>query len=242
MRALGLGGTQKPGATGGAEMRKRILFIVNSLDTAYKFQQVLLELDAAVTAGSIAQIQKLRANGIVPDLIILETQDVELARLRDIEQLAADRGCPMLAVVGETDIERLSLGALQSYDFVMKDAGQVECLSRVRRLLGGGNPGEGVDVIAIGSMVINLATYQVTIAGDPVDLTYLEYALLVFFVQHAGYTFTREALLQNVWGFDYYGGPRTVDVHVRRIRSKLGPNLAQYLETVRGVGYLWNLV
>ena len=66
--------------------------------------------------------------------------------------------------------------------------------------------------------------------------------LLVFLVQHAGYTFTREALLQHVWGFDYYGGPRTVDVHVRRIRSKLGPNLAQYLETVRGVGYLWNLV
>ena len=223
-------------------MRKRVLFIVNSLDTAYKFQQVLFEFDADVTAGSRAQIQKLLADGIVPDLVILEFQDVSPAHLREIEQAVADRGCPMLAIVDEPDVEQLGLHALQSYDFVMKDAGQVECLARLRKLLHERNPGEGADVISIGSMTINLATYQVVIAGDPVDLTYLEYALLVFLVQHAGYTFTREALLQNVWGFDYYGGPRTVDVHVRRIRSKLGPNLAQYLETVRGVGYLWNLV
>ena len=227
--------------TGGIEMRKRILFIVNSLDTAYKFQQVLLELDADVTAGSITQIQKLLADGMVPDLVIFEAQDVTQAYVGDIEQVVASRGCPMLAVVDEAGVEQLSLNALQSYDFVMKDAGDVECLARLCKLLNERNPGDGVDVISIGGMTINLATYQVSIAGEPVDLTYLEYALLVFLVQHAGYTFTREALLQNVWGFDYFGGPRTVDVHVRRIRSKLGPNLAQYLETVRGVGYLWNL-
>ena len=236
------GCTLRAGMTGGIKMRKRILFIVNSLDTAYKFQQVLLELDADVTAGPITQIQKLLADGIVPDLVILEAQDVALAHLKDIEQVVADRGCPMLAVVDEPGVEQLDFQALQSYDFVMKDAGEVECLVRLRKLLNERNTGDGADVISIGGMTINLATYQISIAGDPVDLTYLEYALLVFLVQHAGYTFTREALLQNVWGFDYYGGPRTVDVHVRRIRSKLGPNLAQYLETVRGVGYLWNLV
>ena len=67
----------------------------------------------------------------------------------------------------------------------------------------------------------------------------MEYALLAFLVKHPDHTFSRDTLLQNVWGFDYYGGSRTVDVHVRRIRAKLGPKLAQYLETVRGVGYLW---
>lgn len=221
-------------------MHKRILFIADSLDTAYKFQQVLLELDADVTASSVGHVQKLRMNGKTPDLVILDAQGADPACLRDVERLAAERGCPMLAVVDEADIERLALSAIQSYDFVVKDAGRAECLARVRRLLDDDGFADGVEVIAIGAMSINLATYQVAIAGDPVDFTYLEYALLVFLVQHAGYTFTRAALLQSVWGFDYSGGPRTVDVHVRRIRSKLGPDLAQHLETVRGVGYLWN--
>ena len=75
--------------------------------------------------------------------------------------------------------------------------------------------------------------------GEPIDFTYLEYALLSFLVSHPARTFSRDALLQHVWGFDYYGGSRTVDVHIRRIRSKLGPELAQHLKTVRSVGYLW---
>jgi DNA-binding response OmpR family regulator len=89
-------------------------------------------------------------------------------------------------------------------------------------------------------MTLNLATYQVLVGGEPVDFTYLEYALLSFLVRHPGHTFSRDSLLQHVWGFDYYGGSRTVDVHVRRIRAKLGAELAQHLETVRGVGYLWS--
>ena len=97
-----------------------------------------------------------------------------------------------------------------------------------------------LDCISVDGLVINLATYQVTINGEPIDFTYLEYALLSFLAKHPGRTFSRDALLQRVWGFDYYGGSRTVDVHVRRIRSKLGPDLAERLETVRGVGYLWN--
>jgi DNA-binding response OmpR family regulator len=85
-----------------------------------------------------------------------------------------------------------------------------------------------------------LATYQVKIDGQTLDLTYLEYALLAFLITHPGRTYSRDALLRRVWGFDYFGGSRTVDVHVRRVRSKLGPEFAQRLETVRGVGYLWN--
>ena len=79
-----------------------------------------------------------------------------------------------------------------------------------------------------------------TVDGAPIDFTYLEYALLAFLVTHPDRTYSRDALLKRVWGFDYYGGTRTVDVHVRRVRAKLGPDLAQHLETVRGVGYLWN--
>ena len=111
---------------------------------------------------------------------------------------------------------------------------------RVRRLLGKVAPELHANVIAIDSMIINLDTYQVSVAGEPVDFTYLEYALLAFLVQHPNHVYSRDALLQRVWGIEYYGGSRTVDVHVRRIRSKIGPGLAQHLETVRNVGYLWN--
>ena len=122
----------------------------------------------------------------------------------------------------------------------MHGASAEECAARIRQLLWSGDEGGSRDVLCVEDMVVNLATYQVTVGGEPLDLTYLEYALLSFLVTHPGRTYSRDALLRQVWGFDYYGGSRTVDVHVRRVRAKLGPELAQHLETVRGVGYLWS--
>jgi DNA-binding response OmpR family regulator len=93
------------------------------------------------------------------------------------------------------------------------------------------------NVVRIGTLEVNLATYQVAIAGRPVDFTYMEYELLKFLATHPGRVFSREALLSRVWGFDYYGGARTVDVHVRRVRAKLGAEHAGRIKTVRSVGY-----
>ena len=121
----------------------------------------------------------------------------------------------------------------------MRNASPEECAARIRQLLWPGNEAATSDCLVVENMTVNLATYQVTVAGEPLDLTYLEYALLAFLVTHPSRTYSRDALLRRVWGFDYYGGSRTVDVHVRRIRAKLGPELAQHLETVRGVGYRW---
>jgi DNA-binding response OmpR family regulator len=122
----------------------------------------------------------------------------------------------------------------------MRDACSEECEARVRLILWPGNESSSDDLVVFGNMKINLATYQVMVDNEPLDLTYLEYALLAFLVTHPDRTYSRDALLKRVWGFDYYGGTRTVDVHVRRVRAKLGPDLAQHLETVRGVGYLWH--
>ena len=84
---------------------------------------------------------------------------------------------------------------------------------------------------------LNLETYQASIAGRPLDLTYMEYELLKFLAQNPGKVFTREILLSRVWGYEYYGGARTVDVHVRRLRAKLGEEHAGLIQTVRSVGY-----
>ena len=97
--------------------------------------------------------------------------------------------------------------------------------------------GEDGSVLRLGPLAINGETYQVSVSGRVLDLTYKEFELLRFLVQHAGRVFTRSELLQQVWGYDFYGGTRTVDVHVRRLRAKLEPEHDRLIETVRGVGY-----
>ena len=89
----------------------------------------------------------------------------------------------------------------------------------------------------LGDLVLNLETYQAAISGRPIDLTYMEYELLKFLASHPGKVFTRETLLSRVWGYEYYGGARTVDVHVRRLRAKLGSEHEQLIGTIRNVGY-----
>ena len=221
-------------------MGKRVIFIADSLDNAYKFQQVLAELGVEIAAGSTMQIKKLLAPGSPFDLVVFEARGSALGHLGEVRSIAEGRSCPLLVIVNEEDIAQLQLPQGVAVDFVVHGAGQAECLARVRRLLRDDGEASQAEVIAVDGMVINLATYQVSVADEPIDFTYLEYALLSFLVRHPGHTFSRDALLQHVWGFDYYGGSRTVDVHVRRIRAKLGPDLAQHLETVRGVGYLWS--
>jgi DNA-binding winged helix-turn-helix (wHTH) protein len=91
--------------------------------------------------------------------------------------------------------------------------------------------------ISSGELTIDAGGYTARLRGHPLDLTYKEFELLKYLVQHPGRVFTRAQLLQEVWGYDYYGGTRTVDVHVRRLRAKLGPEHEQLIGTVRNVGY-----
>ena len=93
------------------------------------------------------------------------------------------------------------------------------------------------EVVVYDALALNLETYQASIADRPLDLTYMEYELLKFLAQNPGKVFSREMLLSRVWGYDYYGGARTVDVHVRRLRAKLGEEYADLIQTVRSVGY-----
>jgi DNA-binding response OmpR family regulator len=101
-----------------------------------------------------------------------------------------------------------------------------------------GGPDES-SVVRAGPLELNLATYQVTIDGASVGFAYMEYELLKFLMTHPNRVFSREALLKRVWGYDYYGGARTVDVHIRRVRAKLGQEQASRIKTVRSVGYLF---
>ncbi|WP_332574609.1 response regulator transcription factor [Gordonibacter sp.] len=218
-----------------------MIFIADSLDNAHKFQQVLSGLDVDVAAGSSAQFEKLLAQNPGYDLVVLEARGDAPSRVAQAERLLLeDASAALLVIADEDQLGSLRLPVRIRTDFVVHGAGAGECSVRICNLLWPGDESTACDLLAVDAMTINLATYQVTVAGDPLDLTYLEYALLAFLVTHPGRTYSRDALLRRVWGFDYYGGSRTVDVHVRRVRAKLGPDLAQHLETIRSVGYLWN--
>jgi DNA-binding response OmpR family regulator len=122
-------------------------------------------------------------------------------------------------------------------DFCLAPFHPRELEARIRHLLYRSGRGASPEMASYGDIVLNFATYQAVCTGSPLDLTYMEYELLKFFVTHPGKVFTREQLLSRVWGYEYYGGARTVDVHVRRLRAKLGEEHANYIQTVRSVGY-----
>ena len=122
-------------------------------------------------------------------------------------------------------------------DFCLTPFHPKELETRLRHLQFRAGRGGDPELGGYGELVLNFETYQAMIADKPLDLTYMEYELLKFFVTHPSKVFTREQLLSRVWGYEYYGGARTVDVHVRRLRSKLGEEHANLIQTVRSVGY-----
>ena len=148
---------------------------------------------------------------------------------------AAGPGVPVVAVVERADLERFPWQDLAD-ELVYPGAPAAELsirLGMLQRRLGG--PPEGA--IRLGRLALSTDTYQVTVDNRPLDLTYKEFELLRFLASRPGRVFTRAALLREVWGYDFYGGTRTVDVHIRRLRAKLGPEHEHLIETVRGVGY-----
>lgn len=118
-------------------------------------------------------------------------------------------------------------------DFVSDTSEAAEFDARIRLLLRSATESQ---VLAFGSIRVDEAAYQATLSGEPLDLTYTEFELLRYLMANSGRVLTREVLLSQVWGYDYYGGTRTVDVHVRRLRAKLG-QYDWHVATVRNVGY-----
>lgn len=221
-------------------MGKRVVCIADSLELRERIRAILAQLcmDAAFAPCKDLSSAVLRNRGC--DLVIYEASGNLPSGVSELERILAEHDVAhLLLVLGHDQLHGLRVPASVPSDFVLRDASVGECAARISLALSS-IAGSSSDVVSIGDMELNLATYQVTVAGEPLDLTYLEYALLAFLVTHSGHTYSRDALLHHVWGFDYYGGSRTVDVHVRRVRAKLGPELAQRLETVRGVGYLWS--
>jgi DNA-binding response OmpR family regulator len=144
---------------------------------------------------------------------------------------------PLLLVVTEDQLSDLELREDLFDDFCLGPWRPPELEARLKHLFWRTGRGIRPELVEYGPLVLNLETYQAAIGGHPLDLTYMEYELLKFLATHPGKVFSRETLLSRVWGYEYYGGARTVDVHVRRLRAKLGNEQEHLIQTVRSVGY-----
>jgi DNA-binding response OmpR family regulator len=173
------------------------------------------------------------------DAILIDARR-DLASARSFTRILGTVGVrvPVIAVLTEGGLVALSAEWAVD-DVVLDTAGPAELDARLRLALERNAAGADAlpEQVDIGDLTIDETTYTARLTGAPLDLTYKEFELLKFLAQHPGRVFTRSHLVQEVWGYDYFGGTRTVDVHVRRLRAKLGPEHEAMIGTVRNVGY-----
>lgn len=182
-----------------------------------------------------------------PDLILLDIMlpgknGFEICR----ELREEGNNIPIIMITAKTEetdkVMGLEYGA---DDYISKPFGIREMMARIKAVLrryestAAGDPDQGDTVLKAGDLVINVERYEVSVGGRQVDLTLKEFELLQYLMENRGHVFTRDQLLNSVWGIDYAGETRTVDVHIRHLRQKLsnGGNEQQYIETIRGKGY-----
>jgi DNA-binding response OmpR family regulator len=166
-----------------------------------------------------------------PDITTIRTMLRSSDRLAESAAIAIVRGDQLESFDFSTGFD----------DFIVYPAIADELIARVRHAIWLKSGVDGDNTLRAGDLHIDLSNYKVYVTGRPIDLTYKEYELLRFLATNRDKVFTREALLNRVWGYDFYGGARTVDVHIRRLRSKIEDRTHTFIETVRNVGYRFHL-
>jgi len=196
----------------------------------------LSDAEIEVKADHLAVSVVDQALALSPDLVLVdagENAGQGHAVLRALRERNA--GVPVVAVVERADLERFAWDDVAD-EILFPGAPAAEIRLRIAMLRRRSGAGDG-STIRLGPLVLDVDTYRVTLGGRALDLTFKEFEVLRFLASRPGRVFTRPTLLREVWGYNFYGGTRTVDVHVRRLRAKLGPEHEGLIETVRGVGY-----
>jgi DNA-binding response OmpR family regulator len=171
------------------------------------------------------------------DLLLLDARH-DLAAARTLCRLLGADGLAVSILAIVTEGGMVAIGPEWGVsDVVLSSAGPAEVHARLRLLAARTTSAANSGMISLGDLTIEEDTYTARLRGRPLELTYKEFELLKFLAQHPGRVFTREQLVTEVWGYDFFGGTRTVDVHVRRLRAKLGPEHEALIGTVRNVGY-----
>lgn len=215
-----------------------LLLLTNALEPS---SEVLPALGLLLHSVRVAPAEGSALIDAPPADAVLVDARRELVQAKGLCRLLRTTGidCPLLVIVTEGGLAAMT-AEWGADDVILDTAGPAEVEARLRMAIGRLSMAaaeEVPDEIRSGDLAIDEATYTARLRGRALDLTFKEFELLKYLAQHPGRVFTRAQLLQEVWGYDYFGGTRTVDVHVRRLRAKLGAEHEALIGTVRNVGY-----
>ncbi|TKK90857.1 response regulator transcription factor [Herbidospora galbida] len=215
-----------------------LLLLTNALEPS---AEVLPALGLLLHSVRVAPAEGTALLDAPPADAIMVDARRELVQAKSLCRLLRTTGidCPLLVIVTEGGLAAMT-AEWGADDVILDTAGPAEVEARLRMAIGKlslAAAEEVPDEIRSGDLAIDEATYTARLRGRALDLTFKEFELLKYLAQHPGRVFTRAQLLQEVWGYDYFGGTRTVDVHVRRLRAKLGAEYEALIGTVRNVGY-----
>ena len=217
----------------------RVLILTGDPAEKKPLKSGLLEQGFAAVVTEARQLFEEEFSAGKTDVIVvdLERSSIEPHKLcHAIKRDAALKSLPLILLVTEAQLGHLDFG-WGADDYLTLPVSPKRLAERIRFLMWKLNKIELRNGLKLGDVAIDFERYEVHVKGEPVDLTYKEFELLKFLASHPGRVFSREVLLDKVWGYDYYGGTRTVDVHIRRLRAKIETGGALYIDTIRNVGY-----
>jgi DNA-binding response OmpR family regulator len=216
-------------------MFMRRVLLLHQTEGAALMRKDLASLDVEVETAPLADYEQAMGHPDIDAVIVEAAANLEETR-RLVESPARPARAPMMLLVRPDQLASVD-PAWSVDDFVVMPAASEELALRLRRAVWRKTGLDSVNVLSCGELLLDMANYKVFVAEQPVSLTFKEFELLRFLMTNRGKVFTREALLNRVWGYEYFGGARTVDVHIRRLRSKIETGHTVYIETVRNVGY-----
>jgi DNA-binding response OmpR family regulator len=216
----------------------RVFIIANESDQARKLRTELAQrgFDCLIVPNKDGAIEQIAGQSL--GVMLLDTDEATIGSeaWEQAQRIRQERQIPLIAIVSREKLNGLD-SSTSIDDFVIKPWEATEVIARIKRILRQKESIDSEEILRCNDLVIDLSKYEVSLGGKPIILTFKEYQLLKFLASNRGKVFTREALLNKVWGWDYYGGDRTVDVHIRRLRSKIEDKEHSFIETIRNIGY-----
>lgn len=217
----------------------RLLVVTDQPNARKSLKAGLLEQGCSVTWLDTPAVCRDDLEAPPADVLVLDLEGVRTDAHKLCHTIKRDpalKDLPLILLVTEAQLGRVDF-SWGIDDYLTLPVSVTRLVERVKFLLWKLNNVELNNGLKVGHLTVDFERYEVHLDGEPVDLTYKEFELLKFLATHPGRVFNREALLNKVWGYDFYGGTRTVDVHIRRLRAKIEAGGQTYIETIRNVGY-----
>jgi len=223
------------------QVLKKILIVAGNAAGARELDSGLTQMGFACLTANSADIAVEMAKREALDVILVDVESLSASswyslKSEHLPKIKSAVNLPVIVLMPAGIFDGID-SDFDIDDFVVRPFNLSELVARIRRIFNRINNADNQDLVRRGDLVIDSAKCEVSVNGRLIVLTFKEYELLKFMMRHKGKVFTRQALLNEVWGYDYYGGDRTVDVHVRRLRSKIEDANHTFIDTVRNIGY-----